>query len=260
MNSWLPSIRWPDLSATARALEIASARPISVSASASGVEIAPDRRREVGHRQRRNRRRQRAHGGDVRYAEARERERDDGADDDRRQHVRDPRHEALAEPGAGERRETDRRPSTGRSAAHGRKNSTERAHEARMLRHVDAEEVAQLRADDQQSCAGGEADDHRRRDEVDQRAQPRDAEAELDQPDHQVERQHQRHVGRRERRGKRADRREHHQRRRVGRDPKRGATTSPTMRRRSPAASRRRGRTRAACRRASRTRRPAGRR
>ena len=74
--------------------------------------------------------------------------------------------------------------------------------EARFLRHRDAEEVAQLRADDQQAGAGGEADDDRRRDEVDERAEPGNPEPELDQADHQVQRQHERHVGRRERRGK----------------------------------------------------------
>ena len=43
MNSWLPSIRCPDLRATARALEIASESPITVSASAIGASV-----RQVG--------------------------------------------------------------------------------------------------------------------------------------------------------------------------------------------------------------------
>ena len=36
MNSWLPSIRWPDLTATARAIDTASVSPSTVSASAVG--------------------------------------------------------------------------------------------------------------------------------------------------------------------------------------------------------------------------------
>ena len=81
--------------------------------------------------------------------------------------------------------------------------------------------------------------------------------AELDQADHQVQRQHERRRSRRERAApaRRPSRTPSATSRWSG--PRPGATTSPTARRRSPAASRRRGRTPAASRRASRTRRPA---
>ena len=39
MNSWLPSMRSPDRAATARALDTASVRPMSVKASAAGASM-----------------------------------------------------------------------------------------------------------------------------------------------------------------------------------------------------------------------------
>ena len=39
MNSWLPSMRCPDFSARARAIETASVKPRTVSASAAGASL-----------------------------------------------------------------------------------------------------------------------------------------------------------------------------------------------------------------------------
>jgi hypothetical protein len=66
----------------------------------------------------------------------------------------------------------------------------QRAGEARLLRDLEPEEVSELRADDEQTRPRREAHDHGDRDEVDERAEARDAERKLDQPDHQAERQH----------------------------------------------------------------------
>ena len=57
-----------------------------------------------------------------------------------------------------------------------------------------AEELLELRGDDEQAGAGGEADDHGVRNEVDEPPEPRDAHRQLDEPDHQVEREHERDV------------------------------------------------------------------
>ena len=89
--------------------------------------------------------------------------------------------------------------------------------EARARRDGYAEEILELRGDDEQSGAGGEADHHGMRDEIDERTQPRDAHAELQQTHQQRERQHELDVRVGAGRGQRRHRREHDEGKRVGR-------------------------------------------
>src|SRR5216683_3335199 len=125
MNSWLPSMRSPDRAATARALETASVRPISVKASAAGASM-----RQVPAEKSGNDRPGIAEGSD-------QRDRADG-----------------------------RCPAVDVSEVS--EEGRHRAGERWFLSDGQAEEIAQLCGNDQQACARGEADDDRRRNEVDQ--------------------------------------------------------------------------------------------
>ena len=80
----------------------------------------------------------------------------------------------------------------------------------------DAEEGVELRGHDQQRRAGGESDDDRVRDEVDEAPEAREPHRELDRADEHAKREHQRHVVGSAGRGERRDRGEHDERQRVG--------------------------------------------
>ncbi len=176
MNSWLPSMRCPDRSATARALEIASDSPITVNASAIGASVCHVRSVISGI--------------------------DSGGTADGNAPIVGtcamPRRDSPYANTAPSTmpvsmygtRGNQRLPAiavTQREYADGehgdvrlvevRQKIADAGDEACFLRDVDAEEIAKLRADDQQARAGGEADDHGRRDEIDERAEPRDARA-----------------------------------------------------------------------------------
>ena len=73
--------------------------------------------------------------------------------------------------------------------------------EGRAARDPDAEEIAHLTGGDQDGGAGGEADDHRVRDEIDQCAHARQSQDQLEHADQESERQHQADVVRRARLG-----------------------------------------------------------
>ncbi len=244
MNSWLPSMRWPERSATARALEIASVSPISVSASAIGASSRQVPGEKSGSDSGGHGRRQRA---DRRDAARRRR-----APARRRTTLPTTMPSACrARAAAAASRRPAPRPASRRRRrrVHGstsrdvRGEVAERADEARLLRHVEAEEVAQLRADDQQAGAGGEADDDRGGDEVDERAEPREPRPSLIRPIMRFSVSTQRDVaGENGAASAPTWRTPSATSRWSGR--RRGATTSPTARRRSPAASRRRGRIR----------------
>ena len=138
------------------------------------------------------------------------------ADDHTGQHVRHAWQNAPAEKRARERCDADRRrPAVDLLDMAG--ELRQRGDQGWLLRQRQAEKIAQLCGDDQQTRTCGEADDDGGRDEIHQHPESGRAERELDQPDHQVERQNQPDVIGRERDRKSTDGREHHQRCRVGR-------------------------------------------
>src|SRR6185503_2245570 len=168
-----------------------------------------ERRRWHGGRQRADRR-------DLRDAGARQRVGEDASDDHSGQQVRYARQHASA------RQRRDKRYDSnggGPTIDLGRvpRERRQRVDEAGRMGGRQADKIRQLRRDDQQSRAGGEADDDGGGDEVDQRAEPGETQHELDQADHQAEREREAKILRRERQRQRGERGGDHQRRRVGR-------------------------------------------
>ena len=94
MNSWLPSMRWPDLTPTARAIDTASVSPSTVSASAAGTSVRQIVGSNDGQRQRRQPAGSAPTVGTGAHAARRERVGEDAAGDHRDDHVRNARQQA----------------------------------------------------------------------------------------------------------------------------------------------------------------------
>ena len=82
------------------------------------------------------------------------------------------------------------------------------------LGHRKADEIARLSDDNEDANARGEANDHRMRYEIDERAQPQKAEGKLHEPNHEGKGYGKFHIKGRARFGKRWKRRGEHERRR----------------------------------------------